>query len=320
MTHRLIFPFFLLAILSNGCPGFTPDPGPVPDPEPSPVATGESGITGGTGVDGTPPALIYGITIDDASQASAVVQAFSGYPVKPWVRVVFDEGTAPEDYVGAIGVFRDNHFPILGELLDSFFMDTLSVPEYRARAVAFMNKFQGSVAVWEIGNEVGGSWLGGQVGEKVAAAFDYAKLRGLKTAVTGYYCVDSGTMVGWLSALKNVPERMRSGLDYVFISYYERDCGGGQVKAEKWNSEFDDLGVLFPNARLGFGETGIGTVSESNNAEYGTDVQKADYMRRYYGMSVHHSRYVLGGFWWWGLQDLVPSEKPLNAVFRSVVQ
>ena len=57
--------------------------------------------------------------------------------------------------------------------------------------------------------------------------FDYLKSQGKVTALTLYYNTPcrrpaANEMFTWADA--NVPARMKTGLDYLLVSYYEVDC------------------------------------------------------------------------------------------------
>ena len=61
------------------------------------------------------------------------------------------------------------------------------------------------------------------------------------------------------SAQANVPDRMKQGVDYVLISYYEEDCN--DLKPD-WNAVFQKLALMFPKARLGFGKVGTSKAAD----------------------------------------------------------
>ena len=154
-------------------------------------------------------------------------------------------------------------------------------------------------------------WLGSKasVVAKMTAGFDLVKARGGRTALTLYYNYDcwerpENEMFRWVQS--NVPARMKQGLDYVLISYYEDDCNGYQPD---WQAVFDRLGAMFPNSRIGIGECGTSRKS-----------RKEDYIRRYYGMTVDHPRFVGGWFWWYYKQEMVPMTKPLWSVLDSIIR
>ena len=105
----------------------------------------------------------------------------------------------------------------------------------------------------------------------------------------------------------HLPERVRTGIDVVLLSYYEDDCGGRQPR---WPAVFARLGRLFPSARLGFGE--IGTTDPA---------RKLRMLERYYTMRAPSPRFVGGYFWWYFRQDMVPAEgNPLWNALDTVMQ
>ena len=110
-------------------------------------------------------------------------------------------------------------------------------------------------------------------------------------------------MFTWADA--NVPARMKQGLDYVWVSYYEEDCNN--LKPD-WNAVFKKLSVMFPNAKIGFGE--VGTSKKA---------RKADYLQRYYSLKPPVANYVGGHFWWYYKQDMVPHTKALWNTLNTAI-
>jgi len=97
---------------------------------------------------------------------------------------------------------------------------------------------------------------------------------------------------------------MKSGLDFVLISYYEEDCNG--LKPD-WQAVFQRLSTMFPASRIGFGEVGT------------TTTNKAEYLTRYYTMPITAPNYIGGHFWWYFRQDMVPSTLPLWSTLSSAI-
>lgn len=148
-----------------------------------------------------------------------------------------------------------------------------------------------------------------QLGHWRTGAYDKVKAAGKKTALTLYYnkgCYDKADheMFTWTQA--NIPARMKTGLDYVLISYYEDDCNGLEPD---WNTVFTQLAALFPNSYVGMGECGT-TKSAS----------KAAYVERYYGMQVDAPHYVGGYFWWYFREDMVPSTNALWTTLATAMK
>jgi hypothetical protein len=120
-------------------------------------------------------------------------------------------------------------------------------------------------------------------------------------------------MFTWAAA--NLPAKLRAGLDDVLISYYPNDCHNHWPTAAGWQSVFDRLHAMFPNARLGFGESGIST-------DRGSPATKAALLTRYYSLPITGDRYVGGYFWWYYAEDAVPyaHNKVWNALRQSMLQ
>jgi hypothetical protein len=257
-----------------------------------------------------PEGQLYGVTIDSISKLPQIVSSLKGLSRKPTTRIVFDELVAANDYREAATKIHEVSY-VMGEILDSFYLKQFSVDSYGARVSEYLDTLSDTVDIWEIGNEINGEWAGKtpEVAAKMTRAYDLVKARGLTTELTLYYnagCYEkqANEMFAW--AESNIPPRMKVGLDYVLVSYYEDDCENLQPK---WQAVFDRLGDMFPNSKIGMGE--VGSLKAA---------KKEAYMRRYYSQRIDHPRYVGGYFWWYGKQDLVPSSKPLWSVFNGLIE
>ena len=258
----------------------------------------------------TPTTAVYGITLDSVSNVAEIVKSLSSLSRKPTTRIVFDEGVSASYYTNAAAQIHNVSF-VMGEILDSFYMKSITTAAYEARTSEYMNALGNNVDIWEIGNEINGEWLGDtpSVVAKMNASYNKVKSSGKKTALTLYYNEEcwankSNEMFTWAQA--NVSAAMKSGLDYVWISYYEDDCNNLQPN---WSTVFQKLAAMFPNSKIGFGEVG------TNKA-----ASKASYINRYYNMTINQPNYVGGYFWWYGSQDLVPMTKPLWSIFNTAIQ
>jgi hypothetical protein len=195
----------------------------------------------------------------------------------------------------------------------------MTVDEYRLRMSSFMDKMGKYVDIWEVGNEVNGDWTGASktVAAKVAAGMQEAKSRSRKTAVTLFYDPDFvGTdrdMATW--SRKYLSTTVRNGADYLLVSFYPTSATG---KHPDWTKIFTELGKVFPNAKLGFGELGLanpdGTLS--------TNVRnKKALIQRYYTMAAPiPTRYIGGYFWWTFAEDAVPKTKTFWSTFYDVIR
>lgn len=252
---------------------------------------------------------VWGLTIDAVNNLNAIVTSLQNLNKKPTTRIVFDEFVPASDYVNAVNQIHNVSF-ILGELLDSYYMNQYNLSQYAARTNEYLNLLGSKVDIWEIGNEINGEWLGNtaDVVAKIDTAYSIIKAQNKKTELTLYYNQDcwsnsKNEMFYWVN--KNVSQKLRNGLDYVLVSYYEDDCNGLQPN---WQKVFDSLHVLFPNSKIGIGE--CGTLVAGN---------KAAYINRYYKMNITTPNYIGGYFWWYYKQDCVPYTNSLWTTFNNAI-
>jgi hypothetical protein len=256
------------------------------------------------------PVPLYGVTIDDISQLSAIIESLQKLARKPTARIVFDETVGPAYYRKA-AIAMSSVSWLMGEILDSAYVRKISVNGYLNRTTRYLDSMGDIIHIWEVGNEVNGEWLGttSSVVAKITGAYDLVKARGKTTALTLYYNQDcwsrrANEMFTWAQA--NIPERMKQGLDYVLISYYEEDCNN--LKPD-WPTVFARLAAMFPNSRIGFGEVGTSDPA-----------LKADYLTRYYTMKIDQPNYIGGHFWWYYREDMVPWTEPLWTTLNTAIQ
>jgi len=268
------------------------------------------------------PDQLRGITIDTTERLSATVASVGALRSVPTVRLVLDPGTQPADYAPAIKTLRPSAY-IMAELLDSEAVKGFSVTAVKKRARTFGAAFKGQVDLWEIGNEVNGEWLGrnqAEIDAKVAAAFDviHGEL-GARTALTlNYWSGPDCYAHPWEATLPYagaMPERVRAGVDFVFLSLYETACDPVQrPTASQLIATFRQLARIFPKAKLGIGEIGAQGVADGLPSEP-TLAEKQRIAARYYGMDAAlrarlGPRYVGGYFWWYYTRDAVPKDRP----------
>jgi hypothetical protein len=259
------------------------------------------------------PGRLWGVTLDDVSDTAPIVASLKALPTRPIARVVFDAKTTPDDYRRAISALHPVSY-LMGGLVDSSAAKSYSVASYRQKAADFVQAFGSQVDLWEVGNEVNGEWVGktSQEVAKMNTAYQVVTDAGGRTALTLYYnpnCWEkkADEMFTWARA--NVPAAMKSGLDYVFISYYPEDCNNYWPSPSGWQSVFDQLHRMFPNARLGFGESG-------NSNDRDTTAQKVALLNRYYQLEIRGDDYVGGYFWWYYVEDALPYQG--NPVWQAL--
>jgi hypothetical protein len=252
---------------------------------------------------------VYGLTLDNVSGLSNIISSLSGLCKKPTTRIVFDEWVAARYYQNPVNQIHTVSF-IMGEILDSYYMNQYNLQQYTERTQNYLDTLGNKVDIWEIGNEINGEWCGStcDVIAKINAAYQIIKSKNKKTAITLYYnknCWSNSEneMFRWVN--NNIDQTMKSGLDYVWISYYEDDCNGYQPN---WQRVFDSLHTIFPNSKLGIGECGTNLPDK-----------KALYMDHYYKLKVNTQNFVGGYFWWYFRQDCVPQTDSLWPVFNIAI-
>lgn len=270
--------------------------------------------------------LSYGITIDNANDGgidsqAAVLSAIEGeLNAQLAVRVVFDQGTMGADWVASVEALRaGSSCAVLGMLIDSEYIDTLTITEYGDRATDFLGALGGDVMVWEIGNEVNGNWTGdpSDVAAKCLAAFDVFNGAGKPTAITVYYNPngvdgDEPTPQEWTTTY--LDETVRNGVLYVLISYYEVDFDNYRPDAATVQALVEDLKALYPNAQVGFGEIGL-----DDAVTGGTLDQAADIMAYYYALDIPLDYFIGGYFWWYGGEDVLGSDATMLSDFEAAL-
>jgi hypothetical protein len=274
------------------------------------AASSSSAPLGAASVSSPLPVPLYGVTIDDISELSAIIESLRRMARKPTARIVFDETVGPAYYrKAAISMSAVSY--LMGEILDSAYVRRISVNGYLNRTTRYLDSMGDVINIWEVGNEVNGEWLGRtpDVVAKISGAFDLVKARGKTTALTLYYNEDcwsrkANEMFTWAQA--NIPPRMKQGLDYVLISFYEEDCN--DLRPD-WPTVFARLAAMFPNSRIGFGE--IGTSDPT---------KKAELLTRYYTMKIGQPNYIGGYFWWYWREDMVPWTQPLWNTLNTAIQ
>lgn len=277
------------------------------------------------------PAPIYGVTFDNIANYKAKVSALQKFPHMPTARVVLDPGTTPADYSMAINAMKTSAY-IMAELQDSADMQSQTVESFKSRAQTFFKGLKDSVDIWEVGNEINGDWLGTNVKNKLRAGFKVLDDAGATTAITFFYFGEPGQknncipatqyeMFNWIRSLHQLDlaiekrdpqnEKMRLNVDYIFVSWYPQQCNN--IKPD-WATVFAKLAVIYPNAKIGFGE--IGTA----NPQYGSSYE-LNLIQEFYPIASRIKmpiRYVGGYFWWYFAQEM-NTASIVNALYSAIL-
>ncbi len=273
----------------------------------------------------TPAQPLYGVTIDNIGQIKTIVSAESTLPNRPTTRLYFSVSEPASYYRIAVS---DVHAVsnVMGELLDSSDARYITTSAFQTRVQSYLSTLDSAVTIWEVGNEVNGNWTGpySDGSAKLTEAYADVAARGATAALTLYaneFALDNcGDGTSELTPVQYseqyVPASVRDGLAYVFESYYPTQCQNTYPTNAQVATEMEQLHALYPNALLGFGETGL--PRPANNRKLATAERVMSWA---YGLNPGLPYYVGGYFWWYARQDAFTHKKllltHLAAAFRS---
>jgi hypothetical protein len=248
-----------------------------------------------------------GVTTDDPNTGTgAQVEALRSLPHRIALRVVLDAGTRPSDYVASVRQLAAVS-DVMALPVDSSWMKDITAAQAGERARRYMAALQDSAAIWEVGNEVNGNWVGRDPLPKIEAMFDAAAAHGKKTALTFYYenpATPGHDMLPWIDAHIPAGHRLRTGIDLVLVSYYEDQNRGHQLSQQEIDAMFSGLARRFPKAKVGFGEFGWGTQIP------GAGAARAGLIERFHAYTSSEPAFIGGGFYWHFRQTMSPKGKP----------
>ena len=269
----------------------------------------------------SPP--LFGLTFDNVANLNEKVAVLRALPVHPTARVIFDVGEPARHYAVAVSELHAVA-GVMGLLLDSSAAASISAAEYQTRVENYLRTLAPHVDVWEIGNEVNGSWAGpyANAEARITEAFGDVAAIGANSALTLYAneyapnnCGDGTSELTPVQFTKTyVSATVRDGLAYVFESYYPTQCHDTYPTNAQVRAEMRQLHALYPHALVGFGEVGL-----PRRATTRTLPTAARVMSWAYHLNPRLSYYVGGYFWWYGAEDLVPASKPLHSTFVAAL-
>jgi hypothetical protein len=284
------------------------------------------------------PESIHGVTVDDENDIrdgaflAKLLDSLRHLSVKPTVRIVYSPGKKKfvlpaSSYLEATQQIKAVGY-VLGQPVDSFYMRCFTPAEHLSRFKDYVTTLGTLVDFWEVGNEINGEWLFGKtkhcspkasvtstseadVVTKMVETYDYLKSKGKVTALTLYYNTPcrrpaANEMFSWANA--NIPDRMKTGLDYLLVSYYEMDCGGYKPD---WQQVFSQLAAMFPTSKLGISEFGWSNKRTSNPII-------EDLVQRHYAIHPSVANWVGGGFYWEFAIDMVPYDPAAGSLWNTI--
>ena len=289
----------------------------------APLAIAVAATLAGPAVGARAAAPIYGVTLDRVAHPERLASALAALPERPTTRVYFDTREPASYYRPALTRIHAVS-GVMGELVDSSQEQAVSTEALTARVHEYLRTLTGLVDIWEVGNEVNGNWTGPYetVAAKLAGAYEVVHATGGQTALTLYanafgaeHCGDGEAELTPVEFTERyVPAPVADGLDYVLLSYYPTQCGGRLPGTAEVAAQFEALHLLYPNARVGFGEVGL-----PHPASGHTLAEAEAIMRWAYSLSPALPYYVGGCFWWYGYQDVLKPNARLATAFDEAL-
>jgi hypothetical protein len=255
------------------------------------------------------PDKIWGITVDDVYYFAPTLDAIKSLSKPVMTRVVFDPWIPASYYLPAVKQLAQISY-IMGEVVNSDTINWYTRAQSVNRWKNYLNTMGNQVDLWEIGNEVNGEWIGKEIPivQKITDAYDLVKSYGGRTNLTLYYnpgcwSKPDHEMFAWVR--KYLPTKVRMGVDYVSLSYFEDVCHNYNPN---WQTVLSQVAALFPNSKVMIGECGT-RVAKNKQA----------LLTKYYSMKVDVPAFVGGYFWWYFRQDMVPKTKPLWKTLNRLI-
>jgi hypothetical protein len=250
-------------------------------------------------------APVYGVTIDDISHPSALLAALRALPVRwPTTRVVFDVGEPAAAYASVTRrIARVG--PVMGDLLDSSEETAIPAAAMRRRAIAYVRALRRTVSIWEVGNEVNGSWTGPvtAVVAKLAAADAVVTSAGAPAALTLYanefgpdHCGDGA---GERTPLQFAPvrvegDRAESAVRAAVLLTDPVRRARAVIRRDHGSDAPPARALLKRPARLRRGRLSAARLAAARALQI---------MRWAYGLQIDLPYYIGGYFWWYGAED-----------------
>ncbi|WP_159814558.1 Tat pathway signal sequence [Actinomyces sp. zg328] len=257
-----------------------------------------------------PPGALIGATLTEApspQQRGAVIAA-TGSARRGAVRLVLDDASAPAlaAWREAADALQRAGIHVMGQICDSEGLAALSDSDFDKRLDAVLAALPG-LDSWEVGNELGGDWLGEDpVGRATRAARAVKERTGALTVLTLYYQLGQAAAQG---ALFNVAASLAGGelmglVDVVGISVYPQSHPLGTA-ADRVMSALADR---FPGKRVAVTELGYGGGDLDEGPWWFGSREDADAARialiaQVTGAALGRPQAWGAPFWWYFLDD-----------------
>lgn len=226
-------------------------------------------------------------------------------PKRPTIRLICDEPGSGFDWKQLIEPMKNlaDVADIMVMLLDSLYLSRMRIGEYRDRAKKALDMYGQYAKIFEIGNEIGGEWVGdqGPTEAKCNAALEVFESARKWSAVTWYA---DGT--DHMNQFFNAVTHMDINADFQLVSWYPYYSPGMNPD---WNAVFQFLANAKPGRRYGFGE--FGTEHEAHGEEVvAPPAARAALVNEMYRVAPTVPGFIGGGFYWRGWQDVLAKPNP----------
>ena len=124
-----------------------------------------------------PSRILRGVTVDSLDDIEETAAVLSSSANRLTVRLVMDSERPLEDCVRAVAALKP-HADIMIQVIDSTDLPDRSASWIAKRTQDAMDAFGDDIALWEIGNELNGSWAGSspsQINAKARASYDVVR-------------------------------------------------------------------------------------------------------------------------------------------------
>lgn len=229
-----------------------------------------------------------------------------------WLRIVMGGEQFNQARIKAVVKFAaERDVKILGQLFDSDSQAKLSLELFKERVNETLNDpVFALVDAWEVGNEVNGRWLGGQIVEKIEYAAAQVKKcfpnKPVWLTLYWYGVQDEkeSSLFNWID--NNITKDIGDNIDAITLSIYIDQ----QPLNFTWDMVMSHLAELFPGKEIMVGEMAFTdpTTDEfyiEGNEGWDNDTGVAHYIVNRYASAFATPNSVGGGFWWFYDQEMV---------------
>lgn len=224
---------------------------------------------------------------------------------RPAVRVVLDDLAEINAWADAVGAIQDTGSLVVGQVCDSFLIRDLTDAQWRARLDTVFTRLA-SVDVWEVGNELGGNWLGDKAIERVTQAARRARSASRPSLLTLYYQLgqDEPRYSTFTWAKANLTPALMELVDVVGLSIYPQHhpLGSGADRI------LTALAAAFPDHQIAVTEAGYGAEDLNDGPWWfgsADDIHAArrEVARHITSVGLGRARCWGAPFWWYFLED-----------------